>query len=86
MNFNKNIDYSKIFETFLRKWIMEDINSKININQFAGRKGTGTDHLIVMMVDRVQQLLDKPQLELLRLVAALAEARPPASPFAVLLL
>ena len=53
-------DYSKIFETFLRKWIIEDIDKKININQFAGRKGTGTEHLIVMMVDRVQQLLDKP--------------------------
>ena len=53
-------DYSKIFETFLRKWITEDIDRKININQFAGRKGTGTEHLIVMMMDRVLQMLDKP--------------------------
>ena len=53
-------DYSKIFETFLRKWIIEDIDKKININQFAGRRGTGTEHLIIMMMDRVQSLLDKP--------------------------
>ena len=53
-------DYSKIFETFLRKWITEDIDRNININQFAGRKGTGTEHLIIMMMDRVLQLLDKP--------------------------
>jgi len=39
---------------------LEDIDRKININQFAGRKGTGTEHLIVMMLDRVLQLLDKP--------------------------
>ena len=53
-------DYSKIFETFLRKWIIEDIDKKININQFAGRRGMGTEHLLVMMVDRVKQLLDRP--------------------------
>ena len=53
-------DYSKIYEGFLRDWIVEDIGNKININQFAGRKGVGTEHMIVMMVDRVQALLDKP--------------------------
>ena len=53
-------DYSKIFETFLRKWIIEDIDKRIHINQFAGRKGMGTEHLLVMMVDRVKQLLDRP--------------------------
>ena len=29
-------------------------------NQFAGKKGVGTEHLIVAMVDRVLSLLDKP--------------------------
>ena len=53
-------DYSKIFEVFLRKWIIEDIDKKIHINQFAGRKGMGTEHLIVLMVDRVLKLLDTP--------------------------
>ena len=40
-------DYSKVFEVFLRKWIVEDIDAKIHVNQFAGRKGMGTEHLIV---------------------------------------
>ena len=53
-------DFAKIFEKFLRKWIAEDIGSKININQFAGREGVGTEHLVVMLVDRVLQLLDTP--------------------------
>ena len=53
-------DFSKVFEVFLRKWIIEDINSKIHINQFAGRKGTGTEHMLVLMVDRILHLLDTP--------------------------
>ena len=53
-------DFSKTFEVFLRKWILEDIDKSININQFAGRRGMGTEHIIVAMVDRVLQLLDKP--------------------------
>ena len=51
-------DSSKIFETFLRDWITEDIGDKIDINQFAGKKGTGTEHMIVLMVDRILWLLD----------------------------
>jgi hypothetical protein len=31
-------DFSKIFESFLRGWVTEDIGAKININQFAGKK------------------------------------------------
>ena len=53
-------DYSKLFEVFLRKWIVEDIDKNIHINQFAGRKGMGTEHLIVLMMDRVLKLLDAP--------------------------
>ena len=53
-------DYSKIFEGFLRKWITEDISSAMDINQFAGRKGVGCEHMLVAMVDRVLGLLDKP--------------------------
>ena len=53
-------DFSDNFEVFLRKWILEDIDKSININQFAGRRGMGTEHMIVAMVDRVLQLLDKP--------------------------
>ena len=50
-------DYSKVFEVFLRKWITEDIGNKIHINQFAGRRGAGTEHL---MVDKILRMLDGP--------------------------
>ena len=53
-------DYSNIYESILKIWIVEDIGEKININQFAGKKGVGTEHLMVMMVDRIQALLDRP--------------------------
>ena len=51
-------DYSKLFESFLKDWIMEDIGDRLNINQFAGRKGMGTEHMIVCMIDGIKQLLD----------------------------
>jgi hypothetical protein len=53
-------DYSKIFEKCLMQFITEDIGHKIDIQQFASKKGMGTEHLIVCMMDRVLSLLDKP--------------------------
>ena len=53
-------DSAKIFESFLRDWITQDIGDKLDINQFAGKTGVGTEHRIVWMMDRVQKLLDKP--------------------------
>ena len=53
-------DYSKLFEKFLMEFIIEDIGHKVDIQQYAGRKGTGTEHLLVSMVDRILSLLDKP--------------------------
>ena len=51
-------DYSKIFEGFLKEWIIEDIYSNIDIGQFGGLAGTGTEHMIVCLVDRILKLLD----------------------------
>ena len=53
-------DYSIVYDSFLRDWATEDIGNKLDINQFAGKKGTGTEHLIVALMDRVLSLLDKP--------------------------
>ena len=52
-------DYSKIFERFLKEWIIEDIFHSIDIGQFGGLKGTGTEHMLVCMLDRILKLLDK---------------------------
>ena len=51
-------DFSKVFEGFLRDWLMEDIYDNIDPGQFGGLKGTGTEHMLVCLVDRILQLLD----------------------------
>jgi hypothetical protein len=51
-------DYSKIFEGFLKDWIMEDVCNNIDIGQFGGQPGIGTEHMIVCFLDRILQLLD----------------------------
>ena len=51
-------DYSKVFEAFLRDWIVEDIGGKIDIGQFGGQAGKGTEHMVVCLVDRILKLLD----------------------------
>ena len=54
-------DYSKCFEGFLKEWILEDIEDALDPSQYGGRKGSGTEHLIVCYVDRVLKLLDSRQ-------------------------
>ena len=51
-------DYSKVYEDFLKEFILEDICDNVDIGQFGGQRGTGTDHMIVCLVNRVLQLLD----------------------------
>ena len=40
---------------------MEDIFENIDIGQYGGLAGTGTEHMIVCLVDRILELLDKNQ-------------------------
>ena len=51
-------DFSKLFEGYLKDWIMMDISHNIDTGQYGGQKGTGTEHLIVCLVDRILRLLD----------------------------
>ena len=51
-------DFSKIFEKYLKGWIMEDIYKNLSKSQYGGKKGIGTEHAIVNFVDRVLKLLD----------------------------
>jgi hypothetical protein len=62
-------DYAKVFESLLRTWIVQDIGSKVHINQFAGKKGVGVEHMIVLLMDRVLQLLDAPGMSAVVLAA-----------------
>ena len=52
-------DYSKLYEGFLKDWVMEDIAGKIDIGQFGGQPGMGTEHMIVCLLDRILKLLDR---------------------------
>ena len=54
-------DYSKIFENFLVKLILKDISDNLNKRQYGGKKGVGTEHLIVTMIDRIRKLQDNPE-------------------------
>ena len=38
---------------------MEDMGVKLGLQKFAGKKGIGTEHMIVALIDRVKFLLDK---------------------------
>ena len=54
-------DYSKVFEEFLKDWVMEDIQKNIDPSQFGGQSGTGTEHMVVCLLDRILKLLDRNQ-------------------------
>ena len=51
-------DFSKLFEKFLKDWIIEDISQNLSPTQYGGKRGMGTEHVIVNFVDRVLKLLD----------------------------
>ena len=52
-------EFSLVFEGILKDWIMEDISPKVDISQFGNQKGTSTEHLMVKLMDKLLDLLDK---------------------------
>ena len=51
-------DYNKLFEGFLKDIMMEDVMPNIDPKQYGGKKKTGTEHMVVALMDRVLSLLD----------------------------
>ena len=51
-------DFSKLFENILKDMTLEDSEKNFDQSQYGGRKGVGTEHLIVCYVDRILKLLD----------------------------
>ena len=51
-------DYNKLFEGFLKDILIEDVMPNIDKKQYGGKKKTGTEHMIVALMDRVLSLLD----------------------------
>ena len=39
-------DFCKIYEGFLKKWILEDLAKNESFSQFGGKKGVGAEHMI----------------------------------------
>ena len=48
-------DYNKVMESFLKDWILEDIHENLDISQYGGKKGVGTEHMLVCLVDRIKK-------------------------------
>ena len=46
---------------FLIKFINEDISDMLSKTQYGGKKGVGTEHLLINMIDRIKQLQDDPE-------------------------
>ena len=42
-------DYSKVFEGFLREWILDDISKNIDLSQYGGLPGTGTELMMAAL-------------------------------------
>ena len=51
-------DYSKLFESILKDFILKDVYQTLPLNQYGGRSGVGTEHLIITFTDRVLKMLD----------------------------
>ena len=51
-------DYSKVYEGFIKDWIMEDVCKNIDIGQYGGQPVIGTEHMVVCFMERILQLLD----------------------------
>ena len=51
-------EFSLIFEGFIKDWILNDIEPCIDTAQYGNMKGTGTENLLVNLMDRILQLLD----------------------------
>ena len=52
--------FARVFETFLVKWIHDDIASQLNSNQYGNVKGSSTVHYLVDMLNFIHEGLDKP--------------------------
>ena len=54
-------DFSKLFERFLRNWILEDIEPNLFHAQYGNQKGIGTDYMLISLVDKILSHLDNNQ-------------------------
>ena len=51
-------DFNMVLESFLKDIMIEDVHPQIDPKQYGGKKGMGTEHMVVALMDRIQSLLD----------------------------
>ena len=67
-------DFSKLYEGYLKEWILEDIQPNLDPSQYGNEAGSGTDHLLVAFVDKVLNSLTHLRVTLLSLPTWLTAA------------
>ena len=53
--------FAKITEGFIAKWVVQDIQDSVNINQFGNIQGVSTAHYLLNFMDVLFQGADKPK-------------------------
>ena len=52
--------FAKLAEGFMAKWLLEDLESNIDPNQYGNMKGVSTSHYLVRLMDTLLKNSDKP--------------------------
>ena len=51
-------EFSLVFESIIKDWILSDIQGKIDTSQYGNIKASSTEHMIVFLMDKILHLLD----------------------------
>lgn len=52
--------FAKVAEGFMAKWLLEDMESVIDPNQYGNRKGVSTTHYLIKLMDTLHMNANKP--------------------------
>ena len=66
--------FAKIAESFIVKWLLEDISDKIDINQYGNRPGISTCHYLIAMLHYLYKNVDLPKTILTMLLTDFSKA------------
>ena len=53
--------FAKIAESFMAKWLLEDISKHIDSNQFENRKGLSTNHYLIQLLHQILENAELPK-------------------------
>ena len=67
--------FSKLGEGFMAKWLLEDLESNIDSNQYGNMNGVSTSHYLVRLMDTLLKNSDKAGHIILALLLSLVSAK-----------